>query len=191
MSASALSHRLRTAATRLRGIGVRIEPLKRPINLVDVVRETLGLIEQLLRSGKRLLDGLLGGIREARKIPRLIEQHLGLVLQARDLVSDLFEGAGRLQDILGVVRGVVDDHLGQARRTGKAERDDRDSAQSQRSKHVTLGHRLTSILAVSAFSGPLGSAARRSAAQSSPLRRSQAEANPAGPCSFRISAMAA
>ena len=41
----------------------------------------------------------------------LIDQHLRLVLQARDLVLDLLQGAGGSQQILAVVRRVEDKQL--------------------------------------------------------------------------------
>ena len=85
--------------------------LERPIDLTDIVGDALGLIEQLLGPRDLLLDRLQGRIRQAGQVPRLVEKHLRLVLQAGDLVVDLLQRAGGLQNILGVVRGVIDHHL--------------------------------------------------------------------------------
>src|SRR6266540_386730 len=93
------------------GVALRVETLEGLIDLVDVVGQALRLVEQLLRACERLLDGLQARIGQARQVLRLIEQHLRLVLQAGDLVVDLLQGAGGLQHVLGVVRGVINDHL--------------------------------------------------------------------------------
>ena len=42
----------------------------------------------------------------------LIDQHLGFVLQAFDLILDLLQGAGGGQQVLAVVRRIEDKHLG-------------------------------------------------------------------------------
>jgi hypothetical protein len=86
--------------------------LERPIDLTDIVGDALGLIEQLLGPHDLLLNRLQGGIWQAGQVPRLVQKHLRLVLQVGDLVVDLLQRAGGLQDVLGVIRGVIHHHLG-------------------------------------------------------------------------------
>ena len=95
--------------------------LKRPIDLTDIIGYALGLIEQLLRAYDLLLDRLQSRIWQAGEVPRLVQKHLRLVLQAGNLVVDLLQRAGSLQDVLSVVRGVIDHHL---RADGGRERED-------------------------------------------------------------------
>ena len=81
------------------------------IDLLDVEGDVLRLREKLLGALDRLLKLLQRGVRQAREIARLIDQHLRLVLQRGDLVVDLLQRARRGQDILRVVGGVEDDRL--------------------------------------------------------------------------------
>ena len=125
------------------GVALRIAALERLVDLADVVGETLGLADQLLGPRHRLLDGLPRGIRQAREIPRLVEQHLCLVLQAGDLVVDLLQRASGLQHVLGVVRGVIDDHL-PATRHGCEREADEGRADQRNAAQAMSPHRVTS-----------------------------------------------
>ena len=51
------------------------------VDLADIVGDALRLAEKLLRALDRLLDLVERGLRQAREIARLIDQHLRLVLE--------------------------------------------------------------------------------------------------------------
>jgi type IV secretion system protein TrbB len=165
-------------------VALRIGTCERLIDLVDVVGDTLGLIEKLLSAHDRLVDRLQGGIRQARQVFHLIEQHLGLVLKASDLVVDLLQGAGGLQHVLGVVGGVIDDRLPCSR-----PRSERQSHTDQNAPDAQVGHELVSLDAPAGSGAAAG--ASNSTAQSMPLWRSQPAAKPARPWVASTSAMAA
>ena len=58
-----------------------------------------------------LLQPLKRGVRQAREVTRLVDQHRRLVLKRCDLIVDLLQRASRGENILHVVRRVVDDPL--------------------------------------------------------------------------------
>ena len=167
------------------------------LDVGDVVRDALRLYQKLLRA----LDGGLQlgqpRIRQAREIARLVDQHLRFVLKLRDLIVDLFESTGGLEDVLCVVGGVEDrDGVGRRRRERRyaGDRQGEGGGGKQRAAQALTGHGRVS------FSWAAGSAevvsassleVRSSAAQSRPRCWSQAAAKPSGPCSVSNSVMAA
>ena len=82
---------------------------------MDVKGYPLRLAQKLLRPLNRLLKLLKRRVREAGKIARLIDQHLSFVLKLSDLLIHLLEGPRRSEDVLGIVRWVVDDPLSGSR----------------------------------------------------------------------------
>ena len=99
-------------------VGARISGRERAIDLLDVVGDALRLSQQLLGPLDRRLKLLQRRVWQVREISRLIDQHLRLVLQRRDLVVDLLQLARRSQDILGIVVGIEDDPLRRLPETG-------------------------------------------------------------------------
>lgn len=83
--------------------------LERLIDFLDVEGDVLRLIQKLLGTLDRLLKLLNRGVRQARQIASLVDQHLCFVLKLGDLLIDLLQGARRCQDILRVVGRIVDD----------------------------------------------------------------------------------
>ena len=164
------------------GVTLRVESLEGLIDLVDVVGQALRLVEQLLRACERLLDRLQARIRQARQVLRLVEQHLGLVLQAGDLVVDLLQRAGGLQHVLGIVGRVIDDHL-RARWCADAGEGEARGADQDHVLNEAMVHGIAHKEGVTTLCGVVSSTLMRSAAQSRPLRRSQAAAKPSRPCS--------
>ncbi len=127
--------------------------------------------EQLLGLGDRLFELRQRRIGQARQVPGLVDQHGGLVLQALDLVVDLLQLARRRQDVLREIGRIEDDPLRAGRNTGGRERQNSRRRGERRAK-ATGGHREISWLRVVSMS----------AAQSRPLPRSHAAANPSRPC---------
>ena len=146
----------------------------------DVVGDPLRLDEQLLGLIDRLLKLRQRGVRQARQVLGLVDQHVGLVLQALDRVVDLLQLARRREDVLREVGRIVDDPLGVGGNAGGHERE-RGDAGGERRAETTSGHGETSWIRVASMS----------AAQSRPLPRSQAAAKPSRPWVATILAMAA
>src|SRR5262249_24010477 len=170
------------------GIALRVETLEGLIDLVDVIGHTLRLVEELLRAFERLHDRLQARIGQISQVLRLIEQHLRLVLQAGNLVVDLLQRAGGLQHVLGVIRGVIDGHLrADWRREGY--NCDADGGDQPHLPGPAKAHCAVCRAGVVVSCGFTGSRASKSAAQSRPLRCSQAAAKSLWPDS--ASAMAA
>src|SRR5262245_29473158 len=172
------------------GVTLRVETLEGLIDLINIIGQVLCFIEELLRASERPVDRLQARIGQARQVLRLIEQHLRLVLQAGDLVVDLLERAGSLQHVLSVIRGVIDDHL---RADWRRDGDDWDASDCDQ-RHLAgpaKAHCVISRAGVVVSCGFTGSLASKSAAQSRPLRRSQAAAKSSWADSAKISAMAA
>ena len=63
------------------------------VDLLHVVGDALRLAEKLLRLLHGLLQALKRGVRQAREIARLVDQHRRFVLKRGDLVVDLLQGA--------------------------------------------------------------------------------------------------
>src|SRR5262249_19831416 len=97
--------------------------------------------------------------------------------------------AGGLQHILGIVGGVINNHLRARWCAGECEGKAR-SADQDRTDEARL-HGVVQREGVMMSCGVLGSPVRRSAAQSRPLRRSHAAAKPLRSCSTMTSAIAA
>jgi hypothetical protein len=172
------------------GVALRICALECVVDLVDVVGEMLSLLDQLLRAGDGPLDGLQRGVRQARQVPCLVEKHLRLVLQAGDLVVDLLQGASGLEGVLDVVRRVIDEHLPAGR--GRCERQrDQGSADQRCAAEAMKRHGVISKEDRTGSCGRSCLGTSKSAAQSSPLWRSQAAAKASRPCSASIVAIAA
>src|SRR5262249_62329402 len=111
---------------------------------------------------------------------RLIEQHLRLVLQAGNLVVDLLQRAGGLQHVLGIVGWVINDHLrADWRREGY--NCDADGGDQPHLAGPAKAHCAVSRAGVAGSCGFTGSRASKSAAQSRPLRCSQAAAKSSWP----------
>ena len=110
---------------------------------------------------------------------RLIEQHLRLVLQRGHLIGDLLQLMRAVQHVLDEVRPVEHGPLRVGGGSRRCEHD-HDGACRNGDTQRTASHWTISALGLS-----------MSAAQASPLRRSQAAANPACPCSPSSAAMAA
>jgi type IV secretory pathway VirB4 component len=91
---------------------------KVPLDLLDIIGNALRTGEQLLGLPHLLLERLEHRHRQRLQIARLVDQRGCLVLQLADLVVDLLERARRRQDVLRVVRGIVNDpaELGTGRR---------------------------------------------------------------------------
>ena len=136
----------------------------------DVVGDALRLGEQLLGLLDRLLELRQRRIGQARQVLGLVDQHVGLVLQALDLVVDLLQLARRREDVLREIGRIEDDPLRVGGNAGGHERE-RGDAGGERRAETTRGHRETSWMRVVSMS----------AAQSRPLPRSQAAANPSRP----------
>src|SRR3984893_19010128 len=104
------------------------------------------------------------------------------------LVVELLQRAGGLQHVLDVVRRVIDDDLCNGRHWRKHQRDhgrtDQGCIADGAKDHETISRDDATVSCARA-----GSGVSKSAAQSSPLRRSQAGAK-SRPCSASTSAMA-
>src|SRR5258708_36894849 len=107
-------------------------------------------------------------------MPRLIEQHLRLVLQRRKLVIDLLQRIGRRHQVLAVVRWIEHSDL----RQGRGNQNEREGDGSNGRNRAYMRH----------VDGSVTRVGRRSAAQAASLRRSQAAAKPSRPGSATSSA---
>ena len=76
------------------------------------------------------------GVRQAREVLRLVDQHLRLVLQRGDLVVDLLEGAGRREHVLRVVLRIEDDAEGERRRDQHRADRERCGEEKRRGRHA-------------------------------------------------------
>ena len=83
--------------------------LKGPIDALNIERDVLSLAQKLLRALKALLKLLERGMRQAREIARLIDEHLRFILELCDLVVDLLQRARGSEHVLRVIGRIIDD----------------------------------------------------------------------------------
>src|SRR5690606_18338719 len=79
------------------------------IDLPDFERDVLRLAQKLLRPLHVLLKLLEGGIWQAGEVAGLIDEHLRFVLKGGDLIVDLLERTRGGQNVLRIIRRVIDD----------------------------------------------------------------------------------
>ena len=84
----------------LAGVRAAVGRLERAVDLLNIVGDVLRLGEELLGALDRRLKLLQRGIRQAREIARLVDQHLRFVLKRRDLIGDLLKLARGGQHVL-------------------------------------------------------------------------------------------
>ena len=140
------------------------------VDLLDIVGNALCLIEKLLGTLDRGLQLLQRRIWQAREIFGLVNQHLRLILQRRDLIIDLLQRAGGCQHVLRIIVRVEHNDLRRRRRWHEA---DSECDQTCRGETTDRGHD---------FSPSAGRSGMISAAQARPRCFSQALTKPARPC---------
>src|SRR5450756_1263784 len=144
------------------------------IDLLHIVGNTLRLVQKLLGALDRRLQLLERGIWQGRKILRLIDQHLRLILQRGDLVIDLLQRTSGGENILRVVIWI--EHHDLRRRRWCCEADCK-RGDTHRRETTDNDH---------GFSPSAGETGMMSAAQARPLCFSHAATKPSRPCSERI-----
>ena len=91
------------------------------VDLLDIVGDALRLGQKLLGALDRRLKLLQRRIWQAREILRLIDQHLRLILQRRDLVVDLLQRAGGGEHVLRIIVRIEHDDLRRRRRARESD----------------------------------------------------------------------
>src|SRR5665213_351250 len=148
------------------------------IDLLHIVGNTLRLVQKLLGALDRGLQLLERRIWQARKIPRLVDQHLRLILQRGDLIVDLLQRASGRKYVLRIIVWIEHHDLRRRWRCCEADCKRGDT------------HRRETTDNVHDFSPSAGETGMMSAAQARPRCFSHAATKPSRPCSPRISAIA-